>query len=139
MRAGPLCLHSGGPLGPAGLVGLARFLGERRRVAFVTAADLHDERASFERVRALLAPAPSEGAGLEPAHLRWDDRPLDTLAGVGALFLGGGNTYALLARPRACGLLDAIRQRVAAGMPYKLLRRGQEPVRYGPGERRPLE
>jgi peptidase E len=129
MRAGPLCLHSGGPLGPAGLVGLARFLGERRRVAFVTAADLHDERASFERVRALLA----------PAHLRWDDRPLDTLAGVGALFLGGGNTYALLARPRACGLLDAIRQRVAAGMPYKLLRRGQEPVRYGPGERRPLE
>jgi dipeptidase E len=116
--AGRLLLHSGGPLGPAGRAALVGFLGGRRRVAFVTAANLHDERASFERVRATLAPPPPEGAGLEPVHLRWDDRPLDTLAGVDALFMGGGNTYALLARLLASGLLDAIRGRVAAGMPY---------------------
>jgi dipeptidase E len=87
-------------------------------VAFVTAANLHDENAYFERVRATLAPPPPEGAGLEPVHLRWNDRPLDTLAHVEALFMGGGNTYALLARLEASCLLGAIHERVGAGMPY---------------------
>ena len=36
-------LHSGGPLGPEGRREILDFLGERRRVAFVTAASLHDE------------------------------------------------------------------------------------------------
>jgi len=116
--AGRILLHSGGPLGPGGRAGLAAFLGERKRVAFVTAANLHDESAYFERVRVALVPAPPEGAGLEPVHLRWDDRPLETLAGVDALFMGGGNTYALLARLETSGLLGAIRERVAGGMPY---------------------
>jgi len=116
--AGRLLLHSGGPLGPAGRAGVARFLAGRLRVAFVTAANLHDESAYFERIRAMLAPPPPEGAGLEPVHLRWNDRPLDTLARVDALFMGGGNTYALLARLQASGLLEPIRERVSAGMPY---------------------
>jgi len=116
--AGQIFLHSGGPLGPAGRAALAAFVGERRRVALVTAANLHDESASFERVRATLAPPPPEGAGLDLVHLRWNDRPLETLAGVDALFMGGGNTYALLARLAEAGLLGPIRERVAAGMPY---------------------
>ena len=111
-------LHSGGPLGPEGRAGVSQFLGPRLRVAFVTAASLHDETASFERVRAALEPAPPEGAGLELLHLRWDREPLATLAAAEALFMGGGNTYALLQRLRAAGLLEAIRSRVAAGMPY---------------------
>ncbi len=111
-------LHSGGPLGPEGRAGLADFLGPLRRVAFVTAANLFDEPASFERARAALAPPPPEGAGLELDHLRWDARPLETLARAEALYMGGGNTYALLKRLRATGLIDAIRARVAAGMPY---------------------
>jgi dipeptidase E len=111
-------LHSGGPLGPAGRAGLSDFLGPRLRVAFVTAASLHDETAYFERVRAALEPAPPEGAGLELLHLRWDREPLATLAAAEALFMGGGNTYALLQRLGAAGLLEAIRSRVAAGMPY---------------------
>jgi dipeptidase E len=32
--------------------------------------------------------------------------------------MGGGNTYALLTRLHRSGLLDAIRERVRAGMPY---------------------
>ena len=36
-------LHSGGPLGPVGRAALPDFFGPRRRVAFVTAANLHDE------------------------------------------------------------------------------------------------
>jgi dipeptidase E len=34
------------------------------------------------------------------------------------VFMGGGNTYALLMRLRRSGLLAAIRRRVRAGMPY---------------------
>mgnify|MGYP003576672351 CR=1 FL=1 len=40
-------------------------------------------------------------AGLDLLHLRWNDRPLETLARADALFMGGGNTYALLKRLRA--------------------------------------
>jgi len=111
-------LHSGGPLGPAGRAGLADFLGPIRRVALVTAASLGDEIAYFERARATLEPAPPEGAGLEVVHLRWDQRPLDVLARADALFMGGGNTYALLQRLRSSGLLGAIYERVVSGMPY---------------------
>jgi dipeptidase E len=111
-------LHSGGPLGPEGRAGLAAYLGPRRRVAFVTAASLHDVDAYFERIRAALAPPPPDGAGLDLVHLLWDRDPLPALAEVEALFMGGGNTYALLGRLRTSGLLAAIRERVAAGMPY---------------------
>jgi dipeptidase E len=111
-------LHSGGPLGPVGRAALPDFLGPLRRVAFVTAASLHDESASFERVRAVLGPPPPEGAGLELLHLRWNADPLVTLGQAEALFMGGGNTYALLQRLRGAGLLEAIRARVTAGMPY---------------------
>jgi dipeptidase E len=97
---------------------LPRFLGPLTRVAFVTAANLHDEVAYFERVCAALVPPPPEGAGLDVLHLRWDDRPLETLERAEALFMGGGNTYALLKRLRAARLFEAIRARVQGGMPY---------------------
>jgi dipeptidase E len=111
-------LHSGGPLGAEGRRILGDFLGPARRVGFITAANLHDERAYFERVRGMLAPPSPEGAGLELVHIRWNARPLPALAGVEALFMGGGNTYALLLRLRRSGLLAAIRRRVRAGLPY---------------------
>ena len=111
-------LHSGGPLGPEGRREIGSFFGPARRVGFVTAASLHDEKAYFDRVRAALAPAPPDGAGLDVVHIRWNARPLPTLAGVEAVFMGGGNTYALLMRLRRSGLLAAIRRRVRAGMPY---------------------
>ena len=111
-------LHSGGPLGLAGRAALPEFLGGLTRIAFVTAASLHDEGVYFERIRAALAPPPPEGAGLDVLHLKWDDRPLETLGRADALFMGGGNTYALLKRLAASGLLPAIRERVSSGMPY---------------------
>ena len=112
-------LHAGGLLlRPEGLREIADFLGGLRRVALVSAASLYDEAVSFERLRAFLSPPPPEGAGLELLHLRWNDRPLETLARAEALFMGGGNTYALLKRLREAGLLPAIRERVLAGMPY---------------------
>jgi len=115
-------LHSGGPLGADGRAQVRAFLASSGhslpRVAFVTAATLGDELLYFERVRQLLVPPPPEGAGLELLHLRWKHGPLETLAQAGAVFMGGGNTYALLKRLRDSGLLGAIRERVRAGMPY---------------------
>ena len=112
-------LHSGGLLlRPEGLREIADFLGGLRRVALVSAASLYDEAAYFERLKAFLSSPPPEGAGLELLHLRWNDRPLETLARAEALFMGGGNTYTLLKRLRGAGLLPAIRERVLSGMPY---------------------
>jgi dipeptidase E len=94
---------------------IAVFLGQARRLAFVTAASLGDEAEYFCLARAALEREPT---GLTLEHLRWDQEPLDTLARAEAVFVGGGNTYALLQRLRQAGLLDAIRERVRAGMPY---------------------
>src|SRR5207245_9259749 len=73
---------------------------------------------SVGRGGATLQPPPPAGAVLELLHLCWNDRPLDVLTRAEALFMGGGNTYALLKRLRESGLLPAIRERVRAGMPY---------------------
>jgi dipeptidase E len=94
------------------------FLGAAKRLAFVTAANLYDEVAYHERAREALTPAAPTGAGVEVLHLRWDRDPLTVLAQADAIFVGGGNTYALLKRLRGAGLLAPIRERVSAGMPY---------------------
>src|SRR6266511_5237284 len=80
---------------------LADFLSGLKRLAFVTAASLADEPGYHERARAALAPAPPAGLGLEVLHLRWDAEPLATLKRAEALFVGGGNTYALLTHATA--------------------------------------
>jgi dipeptidase E len=97
---------------------LADFLAGLERVAFVTAASLADETAYWQRARDSLSPAPPAGLGLDVLHLRWDADPLATLERAEAVFVGGGNTYALLKRLRHGRLLDAIRARVQAGTPY---------------------
>lgn len=97
---------------------IAAFLGPARRLAFVTAANLGDEVAYHERAREALEPPPPAGCGLEVLHLRWDAGPLATLERAEAVLVGGGNTYALLRRLRLAGLLDPLRARVRAGMPY---------------------
>jgi dipeptidase E len=88
------------------------FLGPARRLGFVTAASLGDEAAYHEMARSALTPE------LEVVHVRWEGEGPATLARVDAVFVGGGNTYALLRRARDSGLLDALRARVRAGLPY---------------------
>src|SRR6058998_3185180 len=78
-------LHSGRPLGPDGRAGLSAFLGERRRVAFVTAASLHDEAAYFARVSAMLRPPPPDVAG--PTILTTNDWNVVALERFDALSL----------------------------------------------------
>jgi dipeptidase E len=91
---------------------LLEFLGPARRIGFVTAASLGDEEAYCETARAALAPE------LVVEHMRWDRDPFPVLARVDAVFIGGGNTYALLRRLRQAGLLAPLRERVQAGLPY---------------------
>lgn len=92
---------------------IAEFLGAARRLGFVSAAALADEAGSHTRACEALAPL-----GLTVEHLRWDGDGAARLGGVDAVFVGGGNTYALLARLRTAGLLPAIREAVRAGRPY---------------------
>jgi dipeptidase E len=108
-----LISNSGRPFLEHCRAAVAEFLGPRRRVGFVTAASLGDERLYWARARDALAPA-----GLDVVHVYWRENPLPVLAGVEAVFVGGGNTYALLKRLRESGLLAALRERVLAGLPY---------------------
>jgi dipeptidase E len=84
-----------------------------RRVGFVSAATLADPEHYFGRAKDGL-----ESLGVEVEHVHWERQPLKTLDRVDALFVGGGNTYALLDRVRSSKLDEAIRERARAGMPY---------------------
>ena len=91
---------------------LLDFLGPARRLGFVTGASLGDEEAYWETTRSALAPE------IVVEHVPWDREPLAALARVEAVFVGGGNTYALLSRLRQSGLVEPLRARVRAGLPY---------------------
>jgi dipeptidase E len=107
-----LLSNSGRPYLAHARAELLDFLGPARRVGFVTAASLGDEEAYHEMARGTLAPE------LALEHIRWDRDPFPALARAEAVFVGGGNTYALLRRLRQAGLLDPLRERVRAGLPY---------------------
>jgi dipeptidase E len=109
---------TGGPHVDFARAELRDFVGGSKKVAFVTAASLGDEVAYYLRMQANFAPLPPAGAGVQLLHLKWNDDPLATLARADAVFIGGGNTYALLKRLREAGLLDPIRERVRSGVPY---------------------
>ena len=84
-----------------------------RRVGFVSAATLADPEHYYGRAKEGLEPL-----GVQVEHVHWERQPIKTLERVDALFVGGGNTYALLDRVRDSGLLEAIQARARDGMPY---------------------
>src|SRR4051812_27322177 len=92
---------------------LTRFLGDARRLAFVPFA-ARDREAYVEKVRARLVPAGFEVEGV-PANGEGGRRVLDRAQ---AVFVGGGNTFRLLETLQRTGLLDDLRTRVIAGLPY---------------------
>jgi dipeptidase E len=81
------------------------FLGEARRVAFVPFAT-HDHDAYTTKVRERLA------------RMDLDVISIDELDRAEAIFVGGGNTFRLLKTLYDRDLLDTIRGRVRAGLPY---------------------
>jgi len=107
-----LLSNSGRPYLAHARAELLDILGPARRIGFVTAASLGDEEAYHEMARGALAPE------LLVEHIRWDRDPFPTLARVDAVFVGGGNTYALLKRLQRAALLEPLREHVRAGLPY---------------------
>jgi len=81
------------------------FLGTGRRVAFVPFA-LRDDAAYTAKIRERLARMDLEVVST------------DHLDAADAIFVGGGNTFRLLKTLYERDLLDSIRDRVRAGLPY---------------------
>ncbi len=88
------------------------FLGAVKRVTFVPFA-LADHEAYTAKARERFG-----REGIEVTALVADRGRADTLDAAEAVFVGGGNTFRLLRALQTTGHLDAIRARVAAGMPY---------------------
>jgi len=87
------------------------FFGTVRRIGFVPFA-LHDQEAYTAKARARFAQLGYEIRGLHGPD------GLARLASSEGVFIGGGNTFRLLQRLYHSGLLEALRERVRAGLPY---------------------
>lgn len=88
------------------------FLGPVRRVLFVAWA-VHDEAEHTAFVAGLSA---KDGIVLDGMHAQPD--PRRAIESAEAVFFTGGNTFRLLRRIQTEGVLDVVRERVRAGMPY---------------------
>jgi dipeptidase E len=91
---------------------LAAVLGRRSRLAFFAHASSEPERYT-QTVRDALRPLQ---VTVVPVHGQTD--PAAELANAEALFVGGGNSFRLLAAFEAGGLLESVRSRVRDGIPY---------------------
>jgi len=91
---------------------ITSFLGPVRRVLFVPFA-LRDWTGYTAKARERL-----ERAGIEVKGATADAHALATVEEAEAVFVGGGNTFRLLDSLQRSGLLEVLRRRVAAGMPY---------------------
>lgn len=91
---------------------LVDFLGAVKRVLFVPFA-LHDRDAYSRKVRERLAPL-----GVEVDCLHAAPDPRAAVSAAQAVFVGGGNTFRLLAEIYRLGLREPLYERVVAGLPY---------------------
>jgi dipeptidase E len=88
------------------------FLGPAKRLAFVPFA-LADHDGYTAKARERFA-----REGIEVTALRADRGRTDALDSAEDVFVGGGNTFRLLRALQSTGHLEAIRDRVRAGLPY---------------------
>ena len=82
------------------------------RILFVPFA-LHDQDAYTRKARARF-----QQLGIEVDALTPDARGRELLAAAAGVFVGGGNTFRLLDRLQRAELLEPLRRRALAGMPY---------------------
>ena len=91
---------------------IQEFLGEGTRTTFIPYA-LADHEGYAERARKTFA---GWGRALDSVHQVTD--PRQAVLEADSVFIGGGNTFRLLHSLYEKGLVDALRDRVARGMPY---------------------
>ena len=92
--------------------GMARLFAGVRRVLFVPFA-LRDQEAYAGKARRRLA-----DLGLEVDRLEEGAPAIEAVRRAEAFFVGGGNTFRLLAKLQASGVVEEIRRRVLEGAPY---------------------
>ena len=93
---------------------LAAHLAGVREVAFVPYAGVGIAWDDYTaKVRDALAPLGVRVTGVHTA-----DDPAVAVRGADAIAVGGGNTFHLLAKLQRTGVLDAVRERATAGVPY---------------------
>jgi dipeptidase E len=96
------------------LTAIAATAGGRRRALFIPFASVTESWEDFTaKVQQALA---SSRITLAPVHAEAD--PADAIAEAEMIFVGGGNTFNLLAECRRRGLLAPIARRVREGTPY---------------------
>jgi dipeptidase E len=88
------------------------FFGPRRRLAFVPFA-LHDQAAYTRQAQERL-----QREGFEVDGLTADSAGAALLEAAEGVCVGGGNTFRLLDTLQRSGLLEPLRRRVRAGLPY---------------------
>ncbi|HDR9584602.1 TPA: dipeptidase PepE [Burkholderia stabilis] len=92
----------------------ALFRHEARKIVFVPYAGVSF---SFDTYEGIVKPVFEKlGYALESLHHSAD--PRKTIESADAIAVGGGNTFALLKRMYDANIVDAIRARVHAGVPY---------------------
>lgn len=92
----------------------ALFRHEARKIVFVPYAGVSF---SFDTYEGIVKPVFEKlGYALESLHHSAD--PRKTIENADAIAVGGGNTFALLKRMYDANVVDAIRARVQAGVPY---------------------
>ncbi|MFX4292907.1 dipeptidase PepE [Streptomyces bohaiensis] len=91
---------------------IADFLGGARRLAFVPYAGADHDGYTAQVARAL------DPLGVEVTGVHTASRPAEVVAAADAVFVGGGNSFRLLAALHRHGLVDAVRARVTAGAGY---------------------
>lgn len=91
---------------------IQEILGDLRRVLFVPYA-LHDQDGYAAKARERFA-----RMGCELTSIHQADDPVAAVRSTDAVFIGGGNTFRLLSRLYEQGLMEPIRERALAGMPY---------------------
>jgi dipeptidase E len=93
---------------------IVEVLGGRRRIAFVPYAGVTFEWDDYaDSVRHAM-----EAIDVEVASVHESDDPRSVIVQSDAVFVGGGNTFALLRALHANGLVEVIRTRVENGGPY---------------------
>jgi dipeptidase E len=91
------------------------FLGSQvKRVLFIPLAGV--TRSFDEYTAAVRAPFAEMGYQIDPVHRAVD--PLEAVRSAEAIAIGGGNTFHLLRGLYENALLESIRERVLAGVPY---------------------
>jgi dipeptidase E len=107
-------VHGGGYLEYA-VPYLRQFLGDVGSVLFVPYA--RPSGISHDRYASLFH-EPMTRAGFDVTSVHTSDDPVAAVESAESVFIGGGNTFVLLDALHRKGLVEPIRSRVAAGMPY---------------------